>query len=507
MMSVRMTASFEEGQLERPNWAGETNLSRLVAALIGFKPLYSLLKLGARQVLISTAEKNNVRWRDMTKEILESDVYDEMGSVQNTSIVYPDCKFLSHSLSFVIGKNTKGGEETFVKLKQNLKTIKGVMWRPDKSILPLIILGCFILYHILADIQDEVQAVFLQPRKKQFKEAIKSLIFSTLLYYFSMVNIVLVKQTPLDYLNPFHAYDEGNLSWLAAAEAEAATMSISKRAIPDASTVAEANEIVRGNWLNVIELHHQQYSGSLKIRDILDIGCSVGVSTRYLADKFPSAKLTVSTKHSVVPEIANQYGNGNVVTAPAEGNGNGINGNPISRNSCRLLKRKKQGSKALKRDGNFIGCCRFMKKLRSKSKLHFRGYIAASILIWNSSDNAPVYDSDGSTEENPSRPVLIRNQLRTNVEMCIYTLNVSIMEQRNVKKTMTDPAWIESIQEELFQFKRLDVWVLVPPSDNIKPLTLKWLFKNKIDEENTVIRNKTRLVMRGYHQEEGIDFE
>ncbi|GKA29767.1 S-adenosyl-L-methionine-dependent methyltransferase, partial [Tanacetum coccineum] len=78
----------------------------------------------------------------------------------------------------------------------------------------------------------------------------------------------------------------------AAAEAEAATMSISKRAIPDASTVAEANEIVRGNWLNVIELHHQQYSGSLKIRDILDIGCSVGVSTRYLADKFPSAKLT-----------------------------------------------------------------------------------------------------------------------------------------------------------------------------------------------------------------------
>ncbi|GJV75590.1 reverse transcriptase domain-containing protein [Tanacetum coccineum] len=56
-------------------------------------------------------------------------------------------------------------------------------------------------------------------------------------------------------------------------------------------------------------------------------------------------------------------------------------------------------------------------------------------------------------------------------------------------------------------FKRLDVWVLVPPSDNIKPLTLKWLFKNKHDEENTVIRNKTRLVARGYRQEEGIDFK
>ncbi|GKF39856.1 retrovirus-related pol polyprotein from transposon TNT 1-94 [Tanacetum coccineum] len=72
---------------------------------------------------------------------------------------------------------------------------------------------------------------------------------------------------------------------------------------------------------------------------------------------------------------------------------------------------------------------------------------------------------------------------------------------------MTDPAWIESMQEELLQFKRLDVWVLVPVLDNKKPLTLKWLFKNKHDEENKVIRNKTRLVVRGYHQEEGIDFE
>ncbi|GJT68243.1 retrovirus-related pol polyprotein from transposon TNT 1-94 [Tanacetum coccineum] len=81
------------------------------------------------------------------------------------------------------------------------------------------------------------------------------------------------------------------------------------------------------------------------------------------------------------------------------------------------------------------------------------------------------------------------------------------IEPKNVKEAMTDPAWIESMQEELLQFKRLDVWVLVPAPDNIKPLTLKWLFKNKHDEENTVIQNKTRLVMRGYRQGEGIDFK
>ncbi|GJS77187.1 hypothetical protein Tco_0727068 [Tanacetum coccineum] len=166
--------------------------------------------------------------------------------------------------------------------------------------------------------------------------------------------------------------------------------------------------ICRGLILNGMSDHlfdiYQNVESSKKLWDSLE--------TKYIVEDASSKKFLVYVKlegkseelrssvnkHSVVPEIANQYGNGNVVTAPAEGNGNGINGNPISRNSCRLLKRKKQGSKALKRDGNFIGCCRFMKKLRSKSKLHFRGYIAASILIWNSSDNAPVYDSDGSTE-------------------------------------------------------------------------------------------------------------
>nr|GEY97472.1 retrovirus-related Pol polyprotein from transposon TNT 1-94 [Tanacetum cinerariifolium] len=79
--------------------------------------------------------------------------------------------------------------------------------------------------------------------------------------------------------------------------------------------------------------------------------------------------------------------------------------------------------------------------------------------------------------------------------------------EQNVKEGMTDPVWIDSMQEELLQFKRLDVWVLVPAADNISPLTLKWLFKNKHDEEQMVIRNKSRLVVRGYRQEEGIDFE
>nr|GFC23259.1 retrovirus-related Pol polyprotein from transposon TNT 1-94 [Tanacetum cinerariifolium] len=104
----------------------------------------------------------------------------------------------------------------------------------------------------------------------------------------------------------------------------------------------------------------------------------------------------------------------------------------------------------------------------------------------------------------PSRPVLTRNQLRSNGDMCIYALTVSTIEPKNVKEAMTDPVWIESMQEELLQFKRMDVWVLVPIPYNISPLTLKCIFKNNHDEEQTVIRNKSRLVVRGYRQEEAI---
>ncbi|GJX43419.1 retrovirus-related pol polyprotein from transposon TNT 1-94 [Tanacetum coccineum] len=63
------------------------------------------------------------------------------------------------------------------------------------------------------------------------------------------------------------------------------------------------------------------------------------------------------------------------------------------------------------------------------------------------------------------------------------------------------------MQEELYQFDRLDVWELVdrPLCKNV--INMKWLWKNKHDKENTVIRNKARLVAKGYSQQEGIDFE
>nr|GEX32528.1 ribonuclease H-like domain-containing protein [Tanacetum cinerariifolium] len=75
---------------------------------------------------------------------------------------------------------------------------------------------------------------------------------------------------------------------------------------------------------------------------------------------------------------------------------------------------------------------------------------------------------------NPSKPVQTRRQLATDHEMCMFALTV---------------------------------WELVDKPFGKTVIRLKWLWKNKKDEDQTVIRNKARLVAKGYAQEEGIDFE
>nr|GFB80493.1 hypothetical protein [Tanacetum cinerariifolium] len=57
---------------------------------------------------------------------------------------------------------------------------------------------------------------------------------------------------------------------------------------------------------------------------------------------------------------------------------------------------------------------------------------------------------------NPSQSVRIRRQLESNGEMRMFALTVSRTELKNIKEAMADSAWIESMQEELHQFYRLD---------------------------------------------------
>ncbi|GKF72575.1 retrovirus-related pol polyprotein from transposon TNT 1-94, partial [Tanacetum coccineum] len=63
------------------------------------------------------------------------------------------------------------------------------------------------------------------------------------------------------------------------------------------------------------------------------------------------------------------------------------------------------------------------------------------------------------------------------------------------------------MQENLNEFERLEVWELVLRPGKVMVITLKWIYKVKLDEMGGILKNKARLVYRGYRQEKGIHFE
>nr|GEV69170.1 integrase, catalytic region, zinc finger, CCHC-type, peptidase aspartic, catalytic [Tanacetum cinerariifolium] len=64
-----------------------------------------------------------------------------------------------------------------------------------------------------------------------------------------------------------------------------------------------------------------------------------------------------------------------------------------------------------------------------------------------------------------------------------------------------------AMQHEIYEFDQLQVWELVPQLDCVMIIALKWIYKVKLDEYGDALKNKARLVEKGYRQEEGIDFK
>jgi ubiquinone/menaquinone biosynthesis C-methylase UbiE len=162
----------------KPDWAGEDLLSRLVNLLIQAKPIYRLMKYQARQVLIKTAEKKGIPWRENAQQLDTPETKQLLETIANPEITYPD--------------------------------------------------------------------------------------------YYQV---------------PFHAYDEGNLCWQAAFEASSATLSMALRVWPKEDISWQtAQERLRSSFHQVLG----EYSPS-NVQDVLDIGCSVGISTlplhRYFCQK------------------------------------------------------------------------------------------------------------------------------------------------------------------------------------------------------------------------------
>ena len=114
-----------------------------------------------------------------------------------------------------------------------------------------------------------------------------------------------------------------------------------------------------------------------------------------------------------------------------------------------------------------------------------------------------LYVTDGKIIGDPNQGVKKRSSYRN---ICEYIAFLSQLEPKNVKEALNNDHWIIAMQEELNQFERSKVWNLVPRPNDYSIISTKWIFRNKIDEHNNIVRNKARLVAQGYSQEEGIDY-
>ena len=80
---------------------------------------------------------------------------------------------------------------------------------------------------------------------------------------------------------------------------------------------------------------------------------------------------------------------------------------------------------------------------------------------------------------------------------CMYAAYLSKIEPSTYKEALLDPDWIEAMQDELAEFERNEVWSLVPPPSGHTIIGTRWVFKNKLDDDGCIIRNKARLVAQG----------
>nr|GEZ55897.1 retrovirus-related Pol polyprotein from transposon TNT 1-94 [Tanacetum cinerariifolium] len=119
----------------------------------------------------------------------------------------------------------------------------------------------------------------------------------------------------------------------------------------------------------------------------------------------------------------------------------------------------------------------------------------------------PLYDEFFNAE--PTIPTITVLAEENNDNQATYTQfqQDEFINPLCTPEAMANFAWIEAMQEELHQFDRLHVQELVDKPFGKTIIKLKWLWKNKKDDDQTVIRNKARLVAKGYAQEEGIDFK
>jgi hypothetical protein len=95
----------------------------------------------------------------------------------------------------------------------------------------------------------------------------------------------------------------------------------------------------------------------------------------------------------------------------------------------------------------------------------------------------------------------ITNQKRdnhTDQQRCLFACFLSQVEPTSIAQALSDPSWVEAMQEEIQQFKNQDVWVLFYLPEGKIVIGTKWILKNKRVARGIVVRNKASLVALGF---------
>ncbi|GJS77244.1 retrovirus-related pol polyprotein from transposon TNT 1-94 [Tanacetum coccineum] len=79
-----------------------------------------------------------------------------------------------------------------------------------------------------------------------------------------------------------------------------------------------------------------------------------------------------------------------------------------------------------------------------------------------------------------------------------------LLANKNFKEAKLKSSWIEAMHEEINEFKRLEVWELVPCLDFVTLIKLKWIFKVKKDEFRGVLKNKLDWLLKDTVKRRGL---
>jgi hypothetical protein len=116
-------------------------------------------------------------------------------------------------------------------------------------------------------------------------------------------------------------------------------------------------------------------------------------------------------------------------------------------------------------------------------------------------------------KNHPSDHIIVNKDVGVETRRRIHSLEqthltlTSTIETTYFEEARKDEFWNKTMDEELDQIVKNDTRELVPRPKDKNVIDTKWVYMNKLNEYGQVIRNKDRLVCKGYAQVEGIDFD